>query len=84
MQHAKTIQDLEEQVIQEEGRSQTEFLSTCQAALPASPLELKGMLVASYHILVGQAPMSHPFALSQGASPEEQWSIPAAPPAPSI
>ena len=50
-QHAKTIQDLEEQVIQEEGRSQTDFLSACQAALHASPAELKGMLVASYHIL---------------------------------
>ena len=58
-QHAKTIWDLEEQVIQEEGRSQTDFLSTCQAALHASPVELKGMLVASYHILLGQVPMSH-------------------------
>ena len=29
--HAKTIWDLEEQVIQEEGRSQTDFLSVCQA-----------------------------------------------------
>ena len=31
--HAKTIQHLEEQVIQEEGKSQIDFLSTCQAAL---------------------------------------------------
>ena len=81
-QHAKTIQDLEEQVIQEEGRSQTDFLSACQAALHASPVELKGMLVASYHILLGQAPTSHPFTLSQGASPAEQQSAPAAPPTP--
>ena len=49
-QHAKTIQDLEEQVIREEGRSQTNFLSACQAALHASPAELKGPLVVSYHI----------------------------------
>ena len=34
--HAKTIQHLEEQVIQEEGRSQIDFLSACQAALQAS------------------------------------------------
>ena len=67
-QHAKTICNLEEQV--------------CQAALHASPAELKGVLVASYHILLGQAPMSHPFTLPQGTSPAEQQSAPATPPAP--
>ena len=81
-QHAKTIQDLEEQVIQEEGRSQTDFLSACHTALHASPAELKGMLVGSYHILMGQAPTSHPFTLSQGACPAEQLYVPAAPPMP--
>ena len=81
-QHGKVMQDLEEQVIQEEGRSQTDFLSACQAALHASPVELKGVLVASYHILLGQAPMSHPFALSQRTSPAEEQSAPASPPAP--
>ena len=40
------------------------------------------MLVASYHILMGQALLSHPFTLSQGASPVQQPSTPAAPPAP--
>ena len=30
--HVKTIQHLEEQVIQEEGKSQIDFLSACQAA----------------------------------------------------
>ena len=40
------------------------------------------MLVASYHILLGQTPTSHPFMLSQGASPVEQQSAPAAPPTP--
>ena len=70
--HAKTIQHLEEQVIQEEGKSQIDFLSACQAALQASPVELRGALVASYHLLMGQAPTSHPFTLSQGASPIEQ------------
>ena len=67
--HAKTIKHLEEQVIQEEGKSQIDFLSTCQAALHTSPVELRGALVASYHILMGQAPISHPFTLSQGPSP---------------
>ena len=41
--HAKTIQHLEEQVIQEEGKSQIDFPSTCQAALQASLVELRGM-----------------------------------------
>ena len=78
MWHAKTIIHLEEQVIQEEGKSLIDILSACQAALQASPAELRGTLVASYHILMGQAPTSHPFTLSQGASPIEQPSVPAA------
>ena len=67
--HVKTIQCLEEQVIQEEGENQTDFLSACQAALQASLVELRGVLVALYHLLMGQAPTSHPFTLSQGALP---------------
>ena len=81
-QHGKVMQDLEEQVIQKEGRSQTDFLSACQTALHASPVELKGVLVASYHILLGQAPTSHPFTLSQRTSPVGEQSAPAAPPPP--
>ena len=78
-QHAKAIKHLEEQFIQEEGKSQIDFLSACQAALQASHTQLWGTLVASYHILMAQAPTSHPFTLSQGASPTEQPSAPAAP-----
>ena len=81
-QHGKVIWDLEQQVIREEGRSQTDFLSACQAALHASPAEFKGVLVASFYILLGQAPMSHPFALSQRTSPVEEQPAPAAPPVP--
>ena len=77
--HAKTIQHLEEQVIQEVGKSQIDFLSACQGALQASPIELRGTLVASYHILMGQAQTSHPFILSQGTSHIEQLSAPVAP-----
>ena len=79
--HAKTIQHLEEQVIQEEGKSQIDFLSACQAALQASPMELRGAMVASYNLLMGQASTSHPFTLSQG-SPHEQPSATAAPSSP--
>ena len=80
--HSEVMQDLEAQVIQEEGRSQANFLSACQAALYTSPVELKGVLVASYHALLGQTPPSHPFALSQRTSPVEEQSTSAAPPMP--
>ena len=50
--HGNIMQDLEMQVIQEEGRSQAEFLSPCQAALYTSPPELKSTLATSYHILL--------------------------------
>ena len=80
-QHGEVIKCLEEQVIQEGGKSQIDFLSACQAALNTSPGELRGALVASYHILMGQAPTSHPFSLSQGPSPAEQPSASTAPPA---
>ena len=78
--HAKTMKCLEEQVIQEECKNQVDFLSTCPAALNTSPIELRGTLVASYHILMGLAPMSYPFTLSQGASSAEQLPASAAPP----
>ena len=78
--HGKFMQDLEEQVIWEESRCQSDFLTACQAALHASPAELKGMLVASYFVLLGQAPTSHSSALSQRTSPAEEQSTSAAPP----
>ena len=77
--HAKSIQCLEEQAIEEESKSQLDFFSTCQAALGASPVELCSSLVASYHILMGQALMSHPFSLSQRALSSEQVSVPVDP-----
>ena len=61
-------------------RVRSTFSLPIQAALQASPAELNSALVASYHILMGHAPMSHPFTLSQGASPTKQLSVPAAPP----
>ena len=77
--HAMSIKCLDEQAIEEESKSQLDLLFTCQAALQASPVELCSALVASYHVLMGQAPTSHPFNLSQGASSSEQVSNPMAP-----
>ena len=80
--HGKVMQDLQMHAIQEEGRSQADFLSTCQATLYASPAETKGVLVSSCHILLGQAPISHLFALLQRTSPMKRQSTPIAPPMP--
>ena len=58
--HAKSIQCLEGQAIEEESKGQLNFLSMYQTILQVSPLELCDVLVASYHVLMGHAQMSHP------------------------
>ena len=78
--HGKIMWDLERQVIQEEVRSQADFLFTCQAPMCTSPMALKNAMVTSYHILLGQTPPSPPFVLSQRTSPVEEQLAPAAPP----
>ena len=70
------------QVICEEGRSQADFLSACQATLYTSPPELKSTLATSCHILLGQTLPSPPFVLSWRASPVEEQPISAIPPTP--
>ena len=67
--HGKYMQDLEEQVMGEESRSHNNFLFAYQVTLYSSPPSLKGTLVASYHILQGQTPLSPPLVLPQRASP---------------
>ena len=78
--HAEFMLCLEEQAIEEENKSQLDFLSTCQATLPASPAELHNTLVAPYQVLMGQVPMSLPYDPSQWASSSEQvpalWLLP--------
>ena len=54
--HGNIMWDLERQLFKEEVRSQTDFLSTCQAAIYTSPMGLKNALVTSYPILLGQTP----------------------------
>ena len=78
--HGNIMWDLERQVIQEEVRSQANFLSTCQATLCSSPIVLKNAMATSYHILLGQTPPSLPFVLLQRTSPVEEQLDPAAPP----
>ena len=80
--HGNIMWDLETQVIQEEGRSEADFLSTCQATLYISPPEFKSALAASYHLLLEQTPPSPPFILLQRASPVEEQPISAFLPTP--
>ena len=80
--HGNIMWGLEMRAIQEESRSQANFLSPWQAALYTSPAELKSTLVASYHLLLGQTPPSHPFILLQRASPVEEQPASAASPTP--
>ena len=67
--HGNVMWDLEEQIIQEESRSQADFLSTCQVTLYNSPPELKNALATSYHILLGKTPLLPPLTLPQRTSP---------------
>ena len=76
--YGKSLQHLEEQAIEEENRSQLDFLSTCQTTLWAIPVELHGMLVVSYQVQMGQVPMFLPLSLLQGVSSSEQVPIPVA------
>ena len=78
--HDSIMRDLEEQVIGEESRSQADFLSTCQVILYNSPPEPKSTLATSYHILLGQTPLSPPLTLPWRTSPVEELPTPAAPP----
>ena len=82
--YAKSVLHLEGQAIEEENRSQFDFLSTCQAALWASPAALCGALVAPYQVLMGQLPTSLPLSPTQGASSSELAPVPAAPSLPAL
>ena len=80
--HGKYMQDLEEQAIGEESRSHNDFLSTCQVILYNSLLQLKGALATSYHLLLGQIPLSPQLFLPQKTSPMEEQPTAAASPSP--
>ena len=77
--HAKDIQHLEEESLEEERRGQLNFLSACQTALDTSPPESCGMLIAPYHLLQGCVPISNLFTIAPGASPPQQGSVPGVP-----
>ena len=56
--HAKDIQHLEAEAIEEERRGCLAFFTACCAALRASPPEAHGIMVTPFHLLLGNAPTS--------------------------
>ena len=70
---------LEAEAIEEEGRDHLAFLTTCSAALRASPPEAHGIMVTPYHLLLGNAPMSALLSIPPGVSPPEQEPSPQTP-----
>ena len=83
--NAKDIQHLEAEAIEEEGKDCLAFLTTCSAALRASPPEGHGIMVTLYHLLLGNAPTSTLLSIPIGVSPPEWesalWTPPSTAPA---
>ena len=77
--HAKDIQHLEAEAIEEEGKDHLAFLTTCGAALRASPPKGHGIMVTPYHLLLGNAPISTLLSIPLGVSPPEWESAPQIP-----
>ena len=67
--HAKDIQHLEAEAIEEERKDCLAFLTTCSAALRASPPKGHGIMVTPHHLLLGNAPTSTLLSIPLGVSP---------------
>ena len=79
--HAKHIQHLKAEAIEEEGRGCLAFITTCGAALRANPSEAHGIMVTPYHLLLGNAHTSVILSIPPGVSPPEQEPALQTPPA---
>ena len=66
--HAKDIQHLEAEAIEEEGKDHLAFLTTCSTALKASPPKAQGIMVTPFHLLLGNAPTSTQLSIPLGVS----------------
>ena len=62
--HMRLMQELEEQALGEESKSHHNFLSACQATLSHTLQHFRENLATSYHILLGQLPLSLPSVLT--------------------
>ena len=70
--HAKDIQCLEAEAIEEEEKDCLTFLTACRTALRASPPKAHGIMVTPFHLLLGNVPMSTLLSIPLGVSPPEQ------------
>ena len=80
--HCNYLWGLEEQALGEESRSHQDILSSCQATLHHSPQSVRGVLAASYHLLLGQTPPSPSLVQPSRTPPMEEQTSSAAPPTP--
>ena len=80
--HMRLMQELEEQALGEESKSHHNFLSTCQVALYHTLQPLRENLATSYHVLLGQSPLSSPSVPSTKTLLVEEQPPAAAPPTP--
>ena len=67
--HAKDMQHLGTEAIDEERTDHLTFLATCGSALEASPPKAYGILVTPFHLLLGNAPTSSLLSIPPGVSP---------------
>ena len=67
--HAKDMQHLEAEAIEEERRDHLAFLATCSTAFRTSPPKAHGIMVTPFHLLLENAPMSTLLSIPLGVSP---------------
>ena len=82
--HAKGMQCLETEAIEEEGKDCLSFLTTCGTALQASPPEACGVLMTPFHLLMGNVPLATLLNIPPGYPPLNTnlpyWSLTLLPP----
>ena len=69
--HAKDIQCLEVEAIEEEGKDYLIFLAACSTALRPSSPKACGIMVIPFHLLLENAPMSTLLSIPPGVLPPE-------------
>ena len=70
--HAKDIQSLEAEAIEEEKRECLTFLATCSTALRDGPPKVHGIMVTPFHLLLENAPTSTLLSIPPGVSPQQE------------
>ena len=80
--HMRLMQELEEQALREESKSHHNFLSAYQATLHHTLQPLRENLATSYHVLLGQSPLSPPSVPPTRAPLMEEQPPMATPPTP--